>query len=112
MNYDTGMGQNKRYPHLLEADIARAGAKIDRQLRPVDLSEPELQSTGQRQDARTPIPVTAWIPHQVLWTEPLLVEAEAIAWTRSAVLVRWVSHYSVHPHHTWVWASAVSRRDP
>ncbi|WP_167497459.1 hypothetical protein [Microbacterium maritypicum] len=47
----------------------------------------------------------------MLWTEPLLVEAEAIAWTRSAVLVRWVSQYSVHPHHTWVWASAVTRRD-
>lgn len=105
------MGQNKRYPHLLEGDIARASDKIDRQTRPVGLTEPELQSSGMRQDAREPIPVTAWIPHQVLWTEPQLVEAEAVAWTRDAVLVRWRSHYSVHPHHTWVWASAVTRRD-
>lgn len=105
------MGQNKRYPELLEGDIARASDKIDRQARPVGLSEPELSSSGMRQDAREPILVTAWIPHQVLWTEPQLVEAEAIAWTRDAVLVRWRSHYSVHPHHTWVWASAVTRRD-
>lgn len=104
------MGQNKRYPELLEADIARAGAKIDRQMRPVGLTELELQGSGQRQDAREPIPVTAWVPHQVLWTEPQHVEAEAIAWTRDAVLVRWRSRYSAHPHHTWVWASAVTRR--
>lgn len=64
------MGQSKRYPQLLEADIA----------------------------------------HQVLWTELLLVAAEAITRTRSAVPVRWVSQYSVHQHHTWVWASAATRR--
>lgn len=106
------MGENKRYPELLEADIARASAKIDRQTRPIGLSEAELQSSGPRQDAREPIPVKAWIPHQVLLTEPQLVEAEAIAWTRDAVLVRWRSHYSVHPHHTWVWAGAVTRAEP
>lgn len=66
------MGQNKRYPELLEGDIARASDKIDRQTRPVGLSEPELKSSGMRRDAREPIPVTAWIPHQVLWTEPQL----------------------------------------
>lgn len=105
------MGQNKRYPELLEGEIAKVGAAMDRRLRPVGLTEDELRSSGPRQDAREPIPVSAWIPHQVLWTEPQHVEAEAIAWTSDAVLLRWISPHSVHPHHTWVWASAVTRRD-
>jgi len=105
------MGQNKRYPELLEHEIAKVGAAMDRRLRPVGLSEAELRISGPRQDARQPIPVVAWIPHQVLWTEAQRVEAEAIAWTSDAVLLRWTSSHSAHPHHTWVWASAVTRLD-
>lgn len=105
------MGQNNRYPELLEHEITKVGAAMDRRLHPVSLSEDELRSSGPRQDAREPIPVSAWIPHQVLWTEPQRVEAEAIAWTSDAVLLRWTPTYSSHPHHTWVWASAVVRRE-
>lgn len=105
------MGQNKRYPRALEADIARTGEQMERRPRPYGLSEAELQSSGRRRDAREPIPVTAWIPHRVMYEEPQLVEAEAIAWTDDGVLVRWTADYSMHPIHTWVWASAVNRRD-
>lgn len=104
------MGQNKRYPGLLEADIERAAVAMERRPSPIALSEAELRSSGRRQEAREPIPVRAWIPHRVVYDEPQLVEAEAIAWTTTAVLVRWRSEHSAHPRHTWVWASAVTRR--
>lgn len=109
--YDTRMGQNKRYPELLEGDIARVEAAMERRPQPIGLSETEIRSGGRRQDAREPVHVAVWIPHQVTYSDPQLVEGEAIAWTRTAVLVRWKTPYSVHPHHTWVWASAVTKRD-
>lgn len=73
------VGQNKRYAELLEEDFARASDKIDHQVRAVGLSEPELKGSSMRQQAREPVPVAARVPRQVLWTEPQLVEAEAIA---------------------------------
>lgn len=104
------MGQNKRYPSILEGEIARVGESMSRRPDPFGLTEAELQSTGPRQDARTPLPVRAWIPHQVVYVEPQLIEAEAIAWTRGAVLLRWTVPGRSFEHHTWVWASAVTRR--
>jgi hypothetical protein len=103
------MGQNKRYPELLEGDIARVEATIERWPQPIGLTDTELRGGGIRQDARDPVPVAAWIPHRVTYSDPQLVQGEAIAWTRTAVLVRRKTPQSVHPHHTWVWASAVTK---
>lgn len=105
------MVQNKRHPELLEGNIARVEATMERQPQPIGLSEAEIRSGGMRQDAREPVPVAAWIPHRVCYSDPQLIQAEAIAWTRTAVLVRWKTPQSVHPRHTWVWASAVTKRE-
>ncbi|MBS1673128.1 MAG: hypothetical protein JSS74_04105 [Actinobacteria bacterium] len=96
-----------------ESLLAQELTDVNRRLRwvahPVGLSDDELRGSGRRQDAVTPVPVSAWIPHQVLVSDPQLVQAVAIAWTRDAVLVRWSPPGSPVVHHTWVWASAVTR---
>lgn len=94
---------------LLAKDLTEMNRRLSRVAHPVGLSDDELHASGRRQDAATPIPVTAWIPHQVVVSEPQLVRAVAIAWTQDAVLVRWSPPASPVVHHTWVWASAVNR---
>ena len=56
-----------------------------------------------------PVPVSAWVPHRVVYDEAQLVDAEAIAWTRGAV-IRWTPPNSSLPAHVWVYAAAVKRR--
>ena len=55
--------------------------------------------------ATTPPPVAAW----VVWEDGVeeLVQGQALAWTRRAVLVRFGA--PPHQHEVWVWAGAVSR---
>jgi hypothetical protein len=55
------------------------------------------------------VPVSAWVPHRVVYDEAQLVDAEAIAWTRGAV-IRWTPPNSSLPAHVWVYAAAVKRR--
>ena len=65
---------------------------------PIGLTVDQVQSTGRRQDAREPVPVTAWVPHRVVYDEAQLIDAEAIAWTEAAVLIRWTgTHHSPQP---------------
>ena len=94
---------------LLAEELTEANRRLRWRADPVGLSDDELRGTGRRQDAATPVPVTAWIPHQVIVSDPRRVDAVAIAWTRDAVLVRWSPPGSQVVHHTWVWASAVTR---
>lgn len=56
---------------------------------------------------RTPIarPVRAWVRYGSV---PLLVDAEAVAWTEHAVAIRWRSPDG--EQRAWVWASAVRTR--
>jgi hypothetical protein len=56
------------------------------------------------------VPVTAWVSHRVLYDEAQLIDAEAIAWTEGAVLIRWTPAHTIHPSHLWVYAAAVRRR--
>ena len=109
MNYTCGVGQNRRY-HLVERDVERAGQAAERRGRAVSLTVDQVRSSGSRVEAPEPIQVTAWVPHQVAHVEERTIEAEAIAWTRGAVLVRWVIPGTTYPVHAWVWANAVTRR--
>lgn len=102
------MGQNRRYD-LTAADVEKAGERLERKPRPVGPSSSQLRATGRRIDAQQPIAVTAWVPHLVSYVKTEQVTGEAIAWTDSAVLVRWQRVGSSAPMHTWVWASAVRR---
>lgn len=56
---------------------------------------------------RTPVGrlVRAWVRFGGV---PLLIEAEAVAWTEHAVAIRWRSPEG--EHRAWVWASAVRGR--
>lgn len=103
------MGQNRRY-QLVERDVERAGQAADRAPRPVSLTIDQVNATGLRVDAETPVPVTAWVPHQVAYVDAVPIDAEAVAWTKTAVLVRWTAPGATYPTHTWLWANAVQRR--
>ena len=56
--------------------------------------------------APAPIPVLAWVL-LVDGRERELV-AEALAWTRRGVLIRFADHHD-RPEEVWVWAGAVRR---
>ena len=80
-------------------DIPRRARRQPRSLAPEQLGD--LPVTA----AERPVRVLAW----VVWEDGVeeLVAAEALAWTRRAVRVRW----GAPPHvlQTWVWAGAVQR---
>ena len=107
--YSSGVGQNRRY-QLVERDVERAGQAAERQARAVSLTVDQVRSSGPRVEATEPVQVTAWVSHQVAYVEERPIEAEAIAWTRGAVLVRWIVPDTTYPVHAWVWANAVIRR--
>lgn len=103
------MGPVKRYD-LVGSDLERAADLEARRPQPIGLTIDQVRSTGRRQEAREPVPVTAWVPHRVVYDEAQLIDAEAIAWTGGAVLIRWTPPHSTQPCHAWVYAAAVRRR--
>lgn len=103
------MGQVKRYD-LVGADLERAADLEARRPQPIGLTIDQVRGTGRRHEAREPVPVTAWVPHRVVYDEAQMIEGEAIAWTEGAVLIRWTPAHSTQPSHAWVYAAAVRRR--
>lgn len=103
------MGQVRRYD-LVGPNLERAADIEARRPKPIGLTAEQVQNTGRRQEAREPVSVTAWVPHRIVYDETQLVDAEAIAWTEGAVLIRWISPHSNQPSHVWVYAAAVRRR--
>jgi len=104
------MGQNRRYD-LVGRDLDRWERRHRAKAgEPLGLSPEQLKLTGSRRDSREPIPVEARVDHRVVYDEPLVVEAVAVAWTDDAVLVRWTPTGSRTPVERWVWANAVRRR--
>ncbi|MBN9177373.1 MAG: hypothetical protein J0I43_08430 [Microbacterium sp.] len=53
--------------------------------------------------------MTARLQLQVALVEPREVDAVVIAWTDTAVLVRWRTPNG-HEQHAWIYAGAVRRR--
>ncbi|WP_162564419.1 MULTISPECIES: hypothetical protein [Microbacterium] len=90
------MGQVKRYD-LISANLEHAAQRDARRGAPIGLSVEQVADTGRRQDAREAVPVSAWMPHRVVYDEARLVDAEAIAWTEGAVLIRWTPPNSSQP---------------
>jgi hypothetical protein len=77
----------------------RLAQREPRSLQPEQLGELTVTS------AAVPQPVHAWI----LWEDGVeeLMEAQAVAWTKRAVKVRFGA--PPHQHEVWVWAGAVER---
>lgn len=92
---------------MISPEIDRHEQAETRRPKPIGLTYPEVRATGRREDASTPIPVSAMVPHQIAYVELQRIEGHAVAWTRDAVMVR----YAVggRDSHVWVWASAVNR---
>jgi hypothetical protein len=67
--------------------------------------QPEQMGQLRVSIAATPQRVQAW----VLWEDGVeeLVPAQAVAWTKRAVMVRFGA--PPHQHEVWVWAGAVER---
>ena len=104
------MTQNRRYRTPLDDNLARTTRQAELRGTSIGLSSDELRISGRRVEARTAVPVQAWVRHRVIYEEPRLVEGEAIAWTDRAVLIRWTDTQNTNERLTWVWADAVRRR--
>ena len=88
---------------------ARIAEGIMRGKTPETLTPSELD-LDREPLTRTPVsrPVKAWVRYAGV---PLLVDAEAVAWTEFAVAIRWLSPDG--EHRAWVWTSAIRpRRSP
>jgi hypothetical protein len=85
-----------------DSELTSAGLQVQREprsLRPEQMGELTVSTPA------VPQRVHAWI----LWEDGVkeLVPAQAIAWTKRAVRVRFGA--PPHQHEVWVWAGAVER---
>ena len=96
------MGNNRRYG----SDLSRqAISESVIKPRPVGLTRAEA---GERvTEAKEPIPVISWVRFHEASVE---LDARAVAWTDRAVCIEFELRDG-SKHRTWVWASAVKRRD-
>jgi hypothetical protein len=101
------LGSSKRYAdHFDNLAGKRAVEQTMASGPPQTLSPLELQlSVEPLTKAPVPRPVKAWVRYG---TEPVLVEAVAVAWTEHAVAIKWQTPGA--EHHAWVWGSAVRSR--
>ena len=97
-----GQASRHRTP-VLYADVVTERPRIA-QRQPRSL-QPEQMGQLAVSTPAVPQPVHAWI----LWEDGVeeLMEAQAIAWTKRAVQVRFGA--PPHKHDVWVWAGAVER---
>lgn len=104
------MTQNRRYSEGIEREVEKVVDARERRGTPVSLTVDEVRGTGRRRDIdRSPIAVTAWVRHRVVLDETKLMDADVVAYTDKAVLLRY-SDTAGHVQHVWVWAGAVRRR--
>ncbi|GAA4374902.1 hypothetical protein GCM10023152_18180 [Agromyces bauzanensis] len=104
------MGTNRRYPDRADEradEIRLEQAKLGS---PVSLTTAEVRRTGHGAEAREPIPVNASVRYRFVYEEPRTVEGEAMAWTRGAVLVKYLDPVTNQDQFVWVYANAVTRR--
>ena len=104
------MGTNRRYPDLPDERRDTIALESAKRGSPVSLTTSEVRATGRRTEPPAPIPVLANVRYRVIYEEPRLVQAEAIAWTRGAVLIRYAEPEAHGDRYVWVYASAVRRR--
>lgn len=103
MFYNSRVGENKRYPGNIEDSLNEWLVRAE----PIGLTEDELRLRDQKVTRpEQPMSVRAWVRFPEASIEP---QAEAVAWTDRAVLVRFELRDG-RVRETWVWASAVSRR--
>lgn len=104
------MGTNRRYPD--QADERADEIRLEQAKRgaPVSLTTVEVRHTGSRTEAHEPVPVIATVRYRVVYEEPRQVEALAVAWTRGAVLVKYLDPVTRQDHFVWLYANAVRRR--
>ena len=101
------MGTSKRYAEQIDQRMSDSIARrIMESGEPWTLGNEEL-ALDVLPLTRTPEPVAVrvWVRYP---GGPLLVDAEAVAWTSRATAVRWPA--GEHAHRAWVWSSAVESR--
>lgn len=96
------MGQNRRHD-MISSDIDRCTQRWEQRPSPIGLLHEQVQASGRRQDASEPVPIRAWVPHHVSYTEQLAVDGVALAWTSNAVLIQFTRDGVERT--VWVWAS-------
>lgn len=89
-------------------DIDRMVERWERAPHPAGLPIETAEATGQRREG-PPVRVRAAIPVYYHYTDTIFADAEVIAWTDRAVLVRVVIPPSTAERKIWLWANAVRR---
>lgn len=102
------MGTSKRYAAAVDRQMdARILQRVMQETAPHSLSTEELE-LDREPLTRSPIPrpVAAWVRYAAA---AIFLDAEAVAWTPTAVAIRWTTPAG-EEHRAWVWASAVRPR--
>lgn len=89
-------------------DLDRLVERWQKEAHPIGLPNGLVARTGEKRTGK-PVPVTAAIPVYYSYSDTLMANAEVIAWTDTAVLVRVVIPPSTRPRELWLWAGAVTR---
>ena len=101
------IGTNRRYASSIDKRMSEQVDEIAMREQPHGLTDEELD-LGKLELTRVPValPITAWVrfgPRNI----PVRITGELVAYTSTAVAVRWRGPAGVQK--CWVWASAVSR---
>ena len=98
------MGTAKRYADAVDRKMNDSIILRMMQSGPPQSLGPKELALDTTPLTRAPVPrhVRAWVRYP---EGPVQVEGEAVAWTASAVAVRWPAGDVVHK--AWVWSSAV-----
>ncbi len=101
------MTTNRRYAESTDRRMdQRILDTLMRDHAPESLTDLELElATEPLTRAPHARPVKVWVRYG---PTPVLVDAEAVAWTDHAIAVRWTTPAGGE-HRAWVWASAVRR---
>lgn len=102
------MGANRRYADSIDRRMnARIAERDTEGCEPCSLTPEELE-LGTEPLTKTPVPrpVRAWVRFGPVGMK---VDAEVVAWTGTAVAIRWTMASGAE-HKAWVWASAVEPR--
>jgi hypothetical protein len=108
LDQEHSMGSNRRYAESLDRlSTERQAAAAMREHEPTSLTTQELDLDEEPLTrAPKPRPVSAWVRYG---PRPVLIDAEAVAWTDHAVAIRWRTPDG-REDKAWVWSSAVRAR--
>lgn len=103
-----GKTKNGNLTRMGNDDIDRMIARWEREPKPVGLPHYVVEQLGQRHEGDG-TRVSALVPLEYHYREMKPFDAEVIAWTKTAVKIRFTLIPGTNPVEMWVWANQVKR---